>query len=187
MNRWQLALHFRGTEDDRHQAFTRLWREFYPKGTSYLRSAFPSLGNNREDVLQEAFLKLFAQGEAYNPLFAPSTWFYTILRTKALDYLRSRKPDSPEAPEELDRRTSEVWSQPEVQVLVREEERLVRAFLDTLPEESRSLVWLRYREDLGLGEIAKITGRPLGTVKSDFARIRRQLADWWEKEAVNEN
>jgi len=59
------------------------------------------------------------------------------------------------------------------EVVRREEYAALDAAMASLPPPQRRIVALRYRADLELGEIALVTGLPLGTVKS---RLHRALA-----------
>jgi RNA polymerase sigma factor (sigma-70 family) len=58
-------------------------------------------------------------------------------------------------------------------VVRREEYAALDDAISSLPPGQRQIVALRYRADLDLGEIAVVTGLPLGTVKS---RLSRALA-----------
>lgn len=51
----------------------------------------------------------------------------------------------------------------------------VRAALETLPEDLRTVVWLSDAEDFRLREIAEILEWPMGTVASRIARARKEL------------
>ncbi len=53
--------------------------------------------------------------------------------------------------------------------------RIVRAAVAGLPDPYREVVALRYFADCSLVEIARVTGRPLGTVKSHLHRGLSQL------------
>jgi RNA polymerase sigma-70 factor (ECF subfamily) len=57
----------------------------------------------------------------------------------------------------------------------------VRAAVTSLPEPYREVVALRFFGDASLDEIARVTGRPLGTVKTHLhrglARLRDRLSD----------
>ncbi|SDH16892.1 RNA polymerase sigma-70 factor, ECF subfamily [Lentzea fradiae] len=64
----------------------------------------------------------------------------------------------------------------------------VRAALHTLPEEQRQVMALAYLGGYTQAEVAKLTGVPLGTVKSrTFAAIRRlrgTLGNLWAGETT---
>ena len=53
--------------------------------------------------------------------------------------------------------------------------------LDALPPMQRALISLYHLDELGIGEIASITGQPEGTVKNSLFRARRRLRERLEQ------
>ena len=66
-------------------------------------------------------------------------------------------------------------------LLSAERQRLVQAAVAALPEPYRETIALRYFGELSLAEIARTTGRPIGTVKTHVGRgllrLRAVLAE----------
>lgn len=58
-----------------------------------------------------------------------------------------------------------------------EESDVVQDLLDTLPEEYRETVVLRYWYDMSYDEIADVMKTSVSAIKSRLFRARRQLAD----------
>jgi len=122
-----------------------------------------------EEAVQEALLQAWNQAERYDPRRSSvSTWLVLIVRTRALDRLRSRKSRDRvageaalEPPPRLD-----ASSRPEEHVLHAERRRRVRAAMAELPAEQRTVLELAFFEGLSQSEIALRTGAPLGTVKT---------------------
>ncbi|MBI4572901.1 MAG: sigma-70 family RNA polymerase sigma factor [candidate division NC10 bacterium] len=48
-----------------------------------------------EDVVQQAFLRLYEARAQYHPRWRLSTWFYRILANACVDELRRRPPPGP--------------------------------------------------------------------------------------------
>ena len=67
--------------------------------------------------------------------------------------------------------------QPELAVLAAEDDLAVRRALARLEEPYREVVALRFFADRSLNEIAALTGRPLGTVKTHLRRGLLRLRD----------
>ena len=65
---------------------------------------------------------------------------------------------------------------PEEEVFRKADADRVRLAIETIPEPFREAVVLRDLEDLSYGEIAEVTGVPIGTVMSRLARGRASLA-----------
>ena len=55
-----------------------------------------------------------------------------------------------------------------------------------LPPPQREAVVLFYVEDLGLDEVARLTGRPVNTIKSDLYRARASLREAFEESGSTE-
>jgi RNA polymerase sigma-70 factor (ECF subfamily) len=72
---------------------------------------------------------------------------------------------------------SEKGSGPEAQVAVGEQQELVQNLLDTLPDDYRQTVVLRYWYDMSYDEIAEVMETPVSAIKSRLFRARRQLAE----------
>jgi RNA polymerase sigma-70 factor (ECF subfamily) len=121
-----------------------------------------------EEVLQESLVQVWNQADRYDAgRSSVSTWLILILRSRALDRLRSRAA--------RDRTVEAAAAQPppadtssaaEEHVLHRERREQVRAALIELPEEQRRVIELAFYEGLSQSEIALRTGTPLGTVKT---------------------
>lgn len=58
----------------------------------------------------------------------------------------------------------------------------IRTAVCRLPRKEREVVWLHYYADLPLTDIARITGRAEGTVKSQLYDARRRLARTLEED-----
>ena len=99
-----------------------------------------------EDLTQETFLKFIRQNSYVNK-DKPLAYLYTIAKNTCIDYMR--KPEY----EEL---TEEILADNDFEKV--ELTRLIKEAIDTLPSDEQELVFLRYVNDLKIGDIAKITG-----------------------------
>jgi RNA polymerase sigma-70 factor (ECF subfamily) len=122
-----------------------------------------------EDAVQRALLQCFASAAAYRPRWAVSTWLYRILTNVCVDELRRRAVrvaahDAPPlAPDQAGARPAEYVD-------------LHRA-LGRVPREARILLALRYVDGLSYGELARIRGISVNTVKSQLARGKALVRD----------
>jgi len=144
-----------------------------------------------EDVVQETFLKLYANLHRFDESQKFSTWIYRIGTNLCIDRLRKRKANY-----SLDADVSEGdgndWHTmlasdgrtPEEELLLSETQRLIRRAIDALPEKYRSAVILRYLHDLSLQEIGEILDMPVTTVKTRVHRGREYLRRRLEKESL---
>jgi RNA polymerase sigma factor (sigma-70 family) len=131
-----------------------------------------------QDVVQEVFLTVWRDASRFDVGHGQvSTWLLTMTHHKAVDSVRSeenlRKRREPEAVLEFQESESkvddEVWS------AIRRE-RVRRAF-GALPDVQREALWLAYFGGYTQREIAKLTGTPLGTVKTRMLAGMRRMYD----------
>lgn len=148
------------------------------------------LGNahEAEDIVQETFLKVFANLEKYDPSHKFSTWIYRIGTNLCIDRLRKRKSVYSLDAEVAGGEGSDGYSMlagkddtPEDQAMLSETRVQIRNAIEELPEKYRSVVVLRYFHDLSLQEISHILGMPVTTIKTRVHRgreyLRRKLQD----------
>ncbi|ASS68252.1 RNA polymerase sigma factor SigW [Paenibacillus sp. RU4T] len=135
-----------------------------------------------EDAVQETFLRVFRNMERYDESMKFSTWIYRITTNLAIDRLRRRKPGfslDAEVPEHdgLDGYSmfASEDASPEDEVLLSETQRIIRAAIETLPPKYKSVMVLRYLEDLSLQEISDVLDMPVTTIKTRVHRGREFL------------
>ncbi|TCR69828.1 sigma-70 family RNA polymerase sigma factor [Bosea sp. BK604] len=125
-----------------------------------------------EEAVQDAFVLIWRHAARFDPERGSGlTWIYAILRNRALSILRDEKrtetSDTPVAEE-----TASEEDDPETVMSKLSDAKALRACLEQLPEQRRSLVLLAFVQGLTHGELAERVKLPLGTVKS---WIRRSL------------
>lgn len=123
-----------------------------------------------EDVLQEAFVKIWKNFAAYSPekgrLF---TWMMNICRNLAIDHLRSAHQKVSKNIQSLDQFVGTEKGSVRMEQL---EFIGVESALNKLKPEQLKLIQLSYFQGYTQEEIAEESGIPLGTVKT---RIRTAL------------
>ena len=126
-----------------------------------------------EDAVQRTLLSCFANAARYRAEWAVSTWLYRILTNICVDELR-RRSTRIAGDQTLPPPAASADGQPGAYV------DLHRA-LERVPREARVLLALRYVDGLSYGELARIRGISINTVKSQLARgkslLRAELAE----------
>jgi RNA polymerase sigma-70 factor (ECF subfamily) len=142
-------------------AFSELVERY---GGRLLAVAHRLLGSraDAEDAVQRALLHCYLGASGYRPAWAVSTWLYRILTNVCVDELRRRG-----ARAARDTDLAAAVSRPPEGPDVRLD--LGRA-LARVPREARTLLALRYVDGLSYGELARIRGISVNTVKSQLAR-----------------
>jgi len=129
-----------------------------------------------EEVLQEAFVRVWTRAGLYDPrLGSPTAWLVRLARNCAIDRLRARgirdtagKPDLNESVADSAASATDIRT-PEAVVLDAERRGTVKDALAELPAEQRRLIEAAFFDGYTHSELAKRFGLPLGTVKT---RIR---------------
>jgi len=157
-------------------AFEGLFRQYEKL---VFRTAYLVTGSREaaEDALQEVFFSVWKSRHTYDPSKGKlTTWLHRITVNQCS---RGKARKAPAALEEkgVDLPEMKHSHQPE-DVLINklEYDRLLRA-MDALDAKQRSILVLRYFNDLSYQEIAEALEIPLGTVKSRLNQSLRYLKE----------
>ncbi len=130
-----------------------------------------------EELVQEAFLRLH---KVWDQVENPRGWLYRSLRNLALNHLRDRPRE-----DELDtERASADQELPREELGRSEAVGTVRMLLAEMPEEDRTLIQLKYQEELKYQEISRRTGLSVGNVGFRLHHALRQLLDDLRKAGI---
>jgi RNA polymerase sigma-70 factor (ECF subfamily) len=125
------------------------------------------------DLSQETFLRAYAHLNTFNPQLGKfSTWIYQIARNVIRTYLAKsqRVPQLHELSQEQTLETALADPSPQADpaggLLRKEAERELRAALAELPDRTRTVLALRYFDNMEYQTIASTLGLSLGNVKT---------------------
>ncbi|WP_053361359.1 RNA polymerase sigma factor SigW [Bacillus sp. FJAT-27251] len=142
------------------------------------------LGNRHEaeDIAQEAFIRAYINIHSFNQNKKFSSWIYRIATNLCIDRIRKKKPDyflDAEVPGtdglNMYSQIASEASLPEDELESLELQETVQKEIAKLPEKYRTVIVLKYIEELSLNEISEILDLPLGTVKTRMHRGREAL------------
>jgi len=135
-----------------------------------------------EDLAQEIFVKAFRRLDTFDPGRKFSSWIFKIAHNTTIDHLRKGTSDT--VPLETDSEEggsllavlADPVESPAAAAERRDLGRALEQAIATLRSEYREAVLLFYVEGASYLEICEITGQPLGTVKTNLHRARKELA-----------
>lgn len=135
-----------------------------------------------EDIVQDTFLKVYKNKNAYENIARFSTWIYTIAGNLAKTELRKRKRRRmfSISGKGIDEKEYELRSgdrTPEEETDSVFNEKIIQGAIEKLHEKFRTVIILRDIQELSYDEISNIIGVPLGTVKSRVNRARLKLQE----------
>lgn len=168
-------------EQDR-TAFARLFEHFSPR----LKGWLVRTGSTEEladDLVQDAFVILWRKAAQFNPARAHvAAWLFTIARNLRVD----RRRGWSEAWLSLDSIDTEGVEDAapdfDTRLETAQSDDGVRTALTQLSSDHRTLVQLAFYDDKSHSDIARVTGLPLGTVKTRLraaaTRLRQLLEEY---------
>ena len=149
---------FQNNTAETEQILTDNYERYYRLAYSYMRNEDDAL-----DVVQESAYRAIRDCRKVRNKDYLSTGIYRIVVNTALDMLRRKKKET--TTEEL----------PEIPVEDQYRDLELRTVLNQLDDKSRTIILLRYFEDLKLEDIADIVGDNLNTVKARLYRSLKKL------------
>lgn len=135
---------------------------FYRLAYSYVQNK-----ENALDVVQNAICTALEKCNTIKNPSALRTWFYRVIVNEALQYLRQHKREIACDPHEMKEESYEdKWEE--------DGKELYQKVME-LPEKYKTIIVLRFYEELSLKEISEVTGENISTVKSRLYRALKEL------------
>lgn len=133
------------------------------------------------DLTQEVFLRAYEKLNSFGSGHRFFTWLYTLAVNRANDWARKRNRLQLHHRELADRVVSETPDAGQEKILEsREQVRQLQKAVDLLPDETREILMLRYREECSVREVAQIFSLTESAVKMRAARGLQQLKELME-------
>jgi RNA polymerase sigma-70 factor (ECF subfamily) len=132
-----------------------------------------------EDLVQETFLRVWNRVHSIDSeRGAIGPWLLAVARNRAIDYLRSSAGRDRNAAVELDEADhAPLYREMEAAILVSDQVRRVKAAMEKLAPNHRTVVELAYFEGLSQMEMSAKMGQPLGTIKTWVRTALQSLRD----------
>lgn len=136
--------------------------------------------HDAQDLLQEAFIKVYQQLEKYDKKGSFSSWLYRVAINHCMDTFRKKHVKTSHI--ELNEEQVADPNHPEVVFLKKEESRQVERLIGTLPEDERLIILLRYVNEMSYDEISVLTEVPLSTVRNKIHRAKQKMRSTVKRE-----
>lgn len=135
---------------------------YYRLAYSYVKNADDAL-----DIIQDSIYKALSSIDSLKEPRYIKTWFYRIVVNTSLDFLRKKK--------KLVILEEETLCSLDSGEVDNYEDLDLKAAIDELPDNYRSIVILRYFEDLKIEEVAEILNENINTVKTRLYKAIKKL------------
>lgn len=180
--------------DRRNEQFTQLlararegsipaFEELYDSSAGWLLAVIRRIvrDGQAEDVLAEVYLQVWRSLHLYDATRGPpAVWLATLARSRALDHLRREKQRAAETMRSTEAGPEAATTEdPEWILTCAQQAKLLHLSVARLDRDEQVVIGLAYFRDCTQAEIARITGLPLGTVKTAMARARQKLRKYF--------
>ena len=152
------------------ELFSKLFKENFKKIYFYILSVNKD-PEDANEITQEAFMRLWTKGVIKNKEVNHRAWVYRVARNLAMDRFRRLK-----------KRLSFIKSQDYKDIVWEDKEKNEehqRLFekLQSIKKKYRTILYLKYYENMSYREIAQIEGIKEGTVMSRLSRAKEALKE----------
>ena len=128
-----------------------------------------------EDLAQHTFVNAWQRIGQYRTEASFATWLYTIARNLTISHYRKYGKVTLCALEAAEPKLVERETPADTLSEIEEYAALWRDSLETLKEESFDVIWMKYKEQLSIAEIATVLSRTEVSVKVMLHRARKRL------------
>lgn len=160
-------------------SFAELVERFGVRLLRFLRRQTNSL-QDAEDLVQDTFVRAYANIATYRTTYKFSTWLFTIARHLACSRLRRQR----RTVHLLEAKAAS--AEPREQLVRKQMSKRLWDAAATLTESQYQVLWLKYAEDMPIREIAEVLGKSRVNVKVTLCRARVRLAEKLQNMAAKE-
>jgi RNA polymerase sigma factor (sigma-70 family) len=170
-------------ERGEQSAYAELMRN-YRDSLYFMMLKMTNNPQDADDLTIEAFGKAFKNLRQYTPDYAFSTWLFKIASNNCIDFIRKRKmnesvsvtmSDKLETGDELAEYLPATSRTPEEEIIRHQKIEALRDIVNRLKPHYKTLIELRYYQELSYEEISIELDIPIGTVKAQLFRAREFL------------
>ncbi|HMO38785.1 MAG TPA: RNA polymerase sigma factor [Saprospiraceae bacterium] len=128
-----------------------------------------------EDATQEIFMKIFLNLSRFEEKARFSTWIYSITYNYCIDYLRRKQKQSNVfSDDEIEKAADVAEDDVSDAALMELEVRQLRNILDEMPPGDRTILLMKYQDDMSIREIAGILNKSESAVKMKIKRAKEK-------------
>lgn len=160
------------------EAFGTLMRRYEQPLLRYVRRILGCTREDAEEVVQETFIKAYENLNDFDTDLAFSSWIYRIAHNTAVSaWRKARVRPHGNAVDVDDEALARLVADEDIVRTV--DHRLLRervaTVIERMDEKYRTVLVLRYMEDMDYGAIADITQKPIGTVATLLNRAKKRF------------
>jgi RNA polymerase sigma-70 factor (ECF subfamily) len=165
-------------------AFNTLFNKYWDPIYAFLLSRTADT-NKAEELALETFSKAFDRIDSFDQKLSFVSWIMTIAKNHHIDKFRSSKKQSENIDQISDLDSKELSSyelSPEELLISDQNLDFVLLQIKSLKEDYRTILKLRYFDDLSLKQIEDFLNEPASTVRVKLFRAKKMLANKLDRE-----
>lgn len=153
--------------------FSCLYQRYEARLLRYIQRISKVTREDAEDILQESFLKVWKGLYSFDSGLKLSSWLYRIVHNEVISSWRKNHGITQDSLTEW--RATDVQTAGESGDSAGEDEEKIRQAIAGLPEKYRTVLVLKYLEEMSYEEISDVLKIPEGTVATRLNRARKAL------------
>ncbi len=163
---------------DKHGGFRTIMYQYQEKVYWHIRRMV-TIHEDADDVLQNTFVKVYKNLDAFEGKSKIYTWIYRIATNESLTFLKSRNRKRTESLEDNDTvfiqlKADQYFDGNDAQII------LQKAIL-TLPQKQKTVFNLRYYEEMSYKEMSDILETSVGALKASYHHAVKKIEDFIKK------
>lgn len=171
----QQLLEMLSDPQQREQGFRQLMRQYGEALYWHIRRIVVG-HDDAEDVLQETSIKIFSSIDSFKGEGKLTAWMYRVATNEALSHLRRQTRLFQSIDDLSDKLVNKMEA--ETPADGDQTELMFQRALLTLPTQQRIAFNLRYYDELSYDEIARITGKNVGTLKTNYHYATERIKEY---------
>lgn len=133
--------------------------------------------NDADEITVNVFSKVLSKLDLFDPQFQFKTWILTIAQNTIIDFWRKKSRDTQDPTEHLEEVKNQFAKSPEELLISEEEEKNILKTIESLDENYKRIIKLRFFEEKSIKEIAEELGISVANTKVRVMRAKKVLAE----------
>ena len=157
--------------------FSCLYDKYEPSLLRYIKRITLVDDDQAKDILQEAFIKIWINLREFNPKMKLSSWIYRIVHNETISFWRKNKSYGKDKKDKLDDNLFIDFSFDSSDEENEKKYKLTYEILELLPLKYKSILILKFIENMSYQEISDVLRIPEGTVAVRINRAKKKFMD----------
>ncbi|RLA43009.1 MAG: hypothetical protein DRQ97_13285 [Gammaproteobacteria bacterium] len=165
--------------------FSCLYDRYEQKFLRYIKRITVVKQDEAEDILQEAFIKIWRNLNDFDQSLKLSSWLYRIVHNETISYWRKKKSFGKDRQVSLEDDHFESIPYESEEVDEELKEMFTHSVLELMPLKYKTVLVLKFLEGMSYDEISDVLKIPEGTVATRINRAKKSFIQMTKKENIS--